>query len=656
MNNKRAAKILLVIGLTIAGTGLYFGYKNIQSSSSFEQAEGIITGFHSHKNDDADHGWPNLTFVYKGDSIFSKIDYYHSGMEVGQTITVVFPPNDPKNAEIKSSLWALPLILIFFSLFFIIPSLLVILLDGKKSEKVEAADKLDEKKEPAMIKGIPQQKKGKESTLVGQLIITTVAGLLVWLVVFQLNEQLRDSGSPSMSWDGIIVVGIIALIFSLLSLVGWFGSVIELLSIDVDAEFVSVTNAERTVSEDGKVKYKWKLECKWNDPRTGRQVIFTSGPFEGEVVFYNRSKIKVSVLLQKPKAFYAVDMSFISTTDQTGIPLVDCTLLSQVEAAEVLFKEEEGKRKQFQKNKAYPPSLKKFEPMVDLLVKNNRLFEWGIRLAPVFLLLIVGLWWYVSEELETYRITSFEKSMMGKIGNRPWTFELNSGADVEVEINGEQLELPSGHWLFSGQTKSVQWVVDTHINPRVGKKVNYQGFTPSDEQRRLDVTHSTRWNSDEKYLADGEVLLVAEIPSTFPIELKEKLRTSVLVADSTSFMQDLVLEPDVGLLSVYFNELMQSDYSVLFEKKNMNRYVHEGKDNFYLIVTNNRKLADQLLTSYFLTDFDNWKTSTGGNVAILATQEKLLVVTLAPLTEPEQIETMVNFCVAVSEKLIRAKY
>ncbi|NJN42814.1 MAG: DUF3592 domain-containing protein [Flammeovirgaceae bacterium] len=97
----------------------------MQKSFTYEETEGIITGFHTHAKN-SENSFPNVTFLYKGDSVFSKIDYYSSDMEIGQTVVVVFPPGEPENAEMKSSLWFVPLFFLFFSLFFIVPSVLTI--------------------------------------------------------------------------------------------------------------------------------------------------------------------------------------------------------------------------------------------------------------------------------------------------------------------------------------------------------------------------------------------------------------------------------------------------------------------------------------------------------------------------------------------------
>jgi len=50
MINKIGIKILLVIGIAIAGAGLYFGYKNFQKTLTYEEIEGMITGFQKHSN------------------------------------------------------------------------------------------------------------------------------------------------------------------------------------------------------------------------------------------------------------------------------------------------------------------------------------------------------------------------------------------------------------------------------------------------------------------------------------------------------------------------------------------------------------------------------------------------------------------------------
>jgi Protein of unknown function (DUF3592) len=132
MSNQKGIKILMFVGLAISVAALFVGYLNIKKSFSYVEAEGIISGFHSHGRRTTQY--PNVKFFYKGDSVFSKIDYYSSGMEVGQTVTVIFPPNEPKRAEIKSSLWFVPLFMLFFSLFFILPYILTIKSNEKKTE------------------------------------------------------------------------------------------------------------------------------------------------------------------------------------------------------------------------------------------------------------------------------------------------------------------------------------------------------------------------------------------------------------------------------------------------------------------------------------------------------------------------------------------
>jgi hypothetical protein len=134
MTNKIGIKILLIVGIVLVGIAMYSAYQNIQKSISYEKAEGIITGFHKHSKN-SKNSYPNVTFLYKGDSVFSKIDYYSSDMEIGQTVVVIFPANNPESAEIKSSLWFVPGVLLMLSLFFIFP--LVIALSDTASTAID---------------------------------------------------------------------------------------------------------------------------------------------------------------------------------------------------------------------------------------------------------------------------------------------------------------------------------------------------------------------------------------------------------------------------------------------------------------------------------------------------------------------------------------
>ena len=86
-------------------------YSTVQKNSSWVEAKGEITGFSDS---------PVVTFDYYGQPVQFRSSFSSSDMQVGDEVTVYFPPDKPEEAEIKSffTQWFVPLFLSVFVLVF----------------------------------------------------------------------------------------------------------------------------------------------------------------------------------------------------------------------------------------------------------------------------------------------------------------------------------------------------------------------------------------------------------------------------------------------------------------------------------------------------------------------------------------------------------
>lgn len=105
--------VFAVIGIPCLLLAGYFTYTTIQQANSWQEEQGVITGF-------GNNNYPHVAFKHGNDTIRFRANYYSSDMRRGEAVTVYFPPNDPAQAEIKSffTLWFLPLFLSVFGIVF----------------------------------------------------------------------------------------------------------------------------------------------------------------------------------------------------------------------------------------------------------------------------------------------------------------------------------------------------------------------------------------------------------------------------------------------------------------------------------------------------------------------------------------------------------
>jgi len=324
MTNKLGIKILLIIGLAIAGAGVYMAHTNIQKSFSYEKAEGVITGFHTHEDDPYDYH-ANITFPYKGDSVSRQLGHYDQNFTIGQNIVVSFPPDEPDKAEIKTSVWFGAALLLLIGISWLATMWFIWYLQQKTKAIPNPRAKLT-----SSNSGLPL-------LLLFSLLAIILSGLAIVFIGAKLNNP-----ESSTEWGGLIALALLAFIFLAVVSGGWRALWLKSNSINVEADFVRVTTPELSVGATGKVTYKWKIECEWNDPKTGKKIMFTSEPFEGGETWYNRNKIQVLVYLKKPEAFYTIDLTFISSINQSGIVLVDEKTMAMVREAEEKLKQEQN--------------------------------------------------------------------------------------------------------------------------------------------------------------------------------------------------------------------------------------------------------------------------------------------------------------------------
>lgn len=105
--------IFAVIGLPCLVLAVYFGFTTLSQSGSWDNAQGTITGFDQ-------SNYPYVSFEYKGEPHKIRSSYTSTDMNMGDAVTVRFPPNEPNQAQIDSffSNWFLPLFLSIFGLVF----------------------------------------------------------------------------------------------------------------------------------------------------------------------------------------------------------------------------------------------------------------------------------------------------------------------------------------------------------------------------------------------------------------------------------------------------------------------------------------------------------------------------------------------------------
>ncbi len=121
----------------------------------------------------------------------------------------------------------------------------------------------------------------------------------------------------------------------------------------IEAEYVKTELMFISKANDGVIG-SYRLECQYTDPQTMKHYIFRSDHFYGRSMYYNHHKIKVLAILQDDTSNYEVDLSYLSSTDKTGIFLLE----TSVDLSKVVF-EKDGEMYWKRENKKLSPFNKK---------------------------------------------------------------------------------------------------------------------------------------------------------------------------------------------------------------------------------------------------------------------------------------------------------
>ena len=223
-----------------------------------------------------------------------------------------------------------------------------------------------------------------ESGSTGRLIVTAISLILSWLTYYLIKQKLTNP-LFGLAWGGVAFIGFFAILFLLISVVSWFGVYAEEKFKEIDADFVSVQSEGLAQTEKGDTIFYWHFTCQWKDDRSGKIVVAKSPMFEGQNVYYNREKILVRFNPEKSEGLYFVDVSFLSTTNQKGIPIIT---ENEVKASLLLHQHKLQVRQNSQLGRLLNGPLHFFE-------QNKALLTLISALTPLFLILgAILLWWF----------------------------------------------------------------------------------------------------------------------------------------------------------------------------------------------------------------------------------------------------------------------
>lgn len=223
-----------------------------------------------------------------------------------------------------------------------------------------------------------------ENGSTGRLIITAISLLLSWLTYYLIKQKFNNP-EFGLAWGGVAFVGFFALLFLFISVVSWFGVYAEGKFREIDADFVAIQSEGLAQTEKGDTIFYWHFTCQWKDEMSGKTIIAKSPMFEGQDVYYNREKILVRINPENPEGFHFVDISFLSSTNQKGIPIIT---ENEVKASLLLHQHKVQVRQNSKLGRLLNGPLQFFE-------RNKALLTLISTLTPVFLVLgAILLWWF----------------------------------------------------------------------------------------------------------------------------------------------------------------------------------------------------------------------------------------------------------------------
>ena len=482
-------------------------------------------------------------------------------------------------------------------------------------------------------KQLPFLQKILTSDAMGGFIFAVIAGLLVWLIVYLVKRKLNNP-DIGPEWGGIGLIAFFALLFVFFSGSIWFGLLIESKSIDIDANFLSVKSDTVITRSDGNRIYAWKLECQWNDPQTGRQITFTSEPFEGADLYYNRNKIKVSVYPDKPETFHTVDLSFITIRSGSGIKLISENLLSEADR--------DAKVKQERKQAYEKDQGLKREQGRGLTVLLNRIMLAGTALL-IFAALIIGGWLYLRHSASQNKVQEFVQPTEIIMQEKGWSFSFQPYDQQPWEGVRRMLRketntpYPYGLAEINGTSNKTEWKLKVSINRELRR------YYRSPQEYWLMTTDATRLTipiASHAHQQDAFFILI-EIPHFFPENIKIKLAESFTTVDK-NYLADLPVDDDQALVHLYIQRLFDDFEKVLYKSNETHRSGEFNLRTRWLTITNNPKQADQILNQNVKDDLKKISKSEKGGYGILISNDAITISTLSATLNPNDIQTMVN--------------
>ncbi|MBL7862727.1 MAG: DUF3592 domain-containing protein [Cyclobacteriaceae bacterium] len=320
---KRHFRLLgYLIGFFLICGGLVRIWNTFTAFANLEEAEGVIINFHTHEGD-PDIYHPNVSFLYRGDTLLVEGTKDEEGEFTGKRVTVIFPPGKPDEAKIKSVPWFISALLILAGIWCVGLVGFISLLERENvqrqiSEKISAPE--------------------YESKIPKLVLFGFLAALLIGLTYHFTAEKIKNPGN-STEIGGLILLGFLAFIFTAVVLLNLFSLIIESKLIPVDAEFSKLLGPFRELSASGEVTYYWRIQCKWLHPETNQWITFTSSLISGVELYYPQPFIRVEAHRKMPAKYYTVNLALVSKTPASGITLLDAETMSRWREKEAQWKE-----------------------------------------------------------------------------------------------------------------------------------------------------------------------------------------------------------------------------------------------------------------------------------------------------------------------------
>lgn len=466
---------------------------------------------------------------------------------------------------------------------------------------------------------------------IARYAFTIIAGLLVWLIIYLVRRKL-DNPDFGLAWGGIAFIGFFALLFIFFSGASWVGLYLKSETIDIDATFDAVKSDTIIVTEDGSRIYKWKLQCYWNDPKTGRRVNFTSDIFEGTELFYNRSKIKVSVYPDKPETFYTVDLTYLTSTQQPGITLVNKDLIGEADR---------NYRVKIEKRQTYESDQqRRREESRGLSVLLNRLVA-AVTLLLVLLGLILGARIYWQNRTSKNKIRDFENTTKEIMQRKGWNFsfepnELPPKSLLNFLQRPPDTPYPFGFAYVTGIIDNDSWKLTVTINPTSAKRYN-----------QSHQEHLLR-NSDYSHLviplqsfSDNAFFALMDIPAFFPEDLKSKL-SQTQITEETKFLTNIPSDTHKTIFGLYMQQLFEKLNGRIYRTKQTHRSGDFYSNRQWVTITSDADLIAFFTNSSLKDQLIRIGQSEKGGYGISVSSDGIMISTMQTVLNPDEIQAMVD--------------